>query len=128
MTVDEATAAADEAIEKMAKLRSTVQQQRAESDRKLAEAKEQNQQVVDKAIAEAKAKREGKRTAVPARDPRPEAGFTFFDTEDEYQAPQRPAAPVAPEFTPPPKPTPRRHARPVAEDEDEDYSNQTWMQ
>jgi hypothetical protein len=33
-----------------------------------------------------------------------------------------------PEVTPPPRPTPRRTARPVYDDDDDDYSNQSWME
>jgi hypothetical protein len=122
---DQAAKAADEAVEKMAALRAEVQQKRAQDKQKLVEARAQNQQLIDKAIADAQAKQDGKK-AVPPLAEREEPKYTFFDTEDECSVSQPPSA-VMPEFTPPPRPTPRRHARPVIDDDDDDYSNQSWL-
>jgi hypothetical protein len=121
--IDQAAIAADEAVERMRRLRAQVQQQRAESAKQFAQAREQNKQVSEKAIADGQAQREGR--PQPAQ-PLPEERHPFFDQEDEYTTPPPPSFSM-PEIPPPPRPTPRRAARPVFADED-DYSNQSWLE
>jgi hypothetical protein len=130
MATDQAALAADEAVKKMADLRSEVQRKREQDQKKVEELREQNKKMVEKAAAAYQAKKDGKTVAAPPVKPREEPKYTFFDTEDEYAVQDQPApqAPPMPEFTPPPRPTPRRHARPAVDEDDDDYSNQSWMQ
>jgi len=131
----QAAAAADTAVMQMRQLRGDVQRQRAETEKKFAAAVKENKEATQKALAEAKAKRdaaEGGRAESGRVAPRPvqevrEEKYTFFDSEDDYNPPAAPSFQM-PEVTPPPRPTPRRTARPVHDDDDDDYSNQSWME
>lgn len=122
----QATVAADNAVREMQRLQDDVKRQRAETEKKFAEVLKQNKEASQKAIADGQAKREGKGGPLPAQEV-PEQGYTFFDSEDEYNPPPAPSFQM-PEIPPPPRPTPRRTARPVFEDDDDDYSNQSWME
>ncbi|MFI9385361.1 hypothetical protein [Kutzneria sp. NPDC052558] len=127
----QAAVAADTAVREMRQLREDVQRQRAESEKKFAAAIKENKEATQKALAEAKQKRDAAESGRVA--PRPvqeirEEKYTFFDdSEDDYNPPAAPSFQM-PEVTPPPRPTPRRAARPVYDDDDEDYSNQRWME
>jgi hypothetical protein len=125
----QATVAADTAVRQMGQLRDDVQRQRTESDKKFAAVLKENKEATQKALAEAKAKRDaaesGRAAPRPVQDLR-EQKYTFFDSEDDYDPPAAPSFQM-PEVTPPPRPTPRRAARPVYEDDDDDYSNQSWL-
>lgn len=125
----QATVAANTAVAQMRELRDDVQRQRAATEKKFADAVKENKEASQKAMAEAKAKREaaesGRPVARPAQEVREEK-YTFFDSEDEYNPPAAPSFQM-PDVTPPPRPTPRRTARP-AYDDDDDYSNQSWME
>jgi hypothetical protein len=126
----QATVAADTAVAQMRQLRTDVQRQREASEKKFADAKQENKEATQKALAEAKAKREaaaeGRPVSRPVQEVREEK-YTFFDSEDEFNPPAAPTFQM-PEVTPPPRPTPRRTARPVYDDDDDDYSNQSWME
>jgi hypothetical protein len=126
----QAAFAASTAVAEMRRLRDDVKQQRAASEQKFADAKQANREAGEKAMAEAKAKRDaaaaGRPVSRPVQEVREEK-YTFFDSEDEYNPPAAPSFQM-PEVTPPPRPTPRRTARPVFDDEDDDYSNQSWME
>jgi len=125
----EAAFAASTAVAEMRRLRDDVKRQREASAKKFAEAKKENKETSQKVMAEAKAKREaaaaGRPVSRPVQEVREEK-YTFFDSEDEYNPPAAPSFQM-PEVTPPPRPTPRRTARPVYDDDD-DYSNQSWME
>jgi hypothetical protein len=125
----QATVAADTAVAAMRELRADVKRQREASAKKFVEAKKENKETSQKVMAEAKAKREaeagGRPVSRPVQEVREEK-YTFFDSEDEYNPPAAPSFQM-PEVTPPPRPTPRRTARPVYDDDD-DYSNQSWME
>jgi len=126
----QAAAAADTAVREMRQLRDDVQRQRAETEKKFAAAIKENKEATQKALAEAKEKRDAAESGRVA--PRPvqevrEEKYTFFDSEDDYNPPAAPSFQM-PEVTPPPRPTPRRTARPVYDDDDDDYSNQSWME
>ncbi|MEV6608277.1 hypothetical protein [Kutzneria sp. NPDC051319] len=125
----QATVAVNTAVAQMRELRDDVQRQRAATEKKFADAVKENKEASQKAMAEAKAKREaaesGRPVARPAQEVREEK-YTFFDSEDEYNPPAAPSFQM-PDVTPPPRPTPRRTARP-AYDDDDDYSNQSWME
>ncbi|EWM15598.1 hypothetical protein [Kutzneria sp. 744] len=125
----QATVAVNTAVAQMRELRDDVQRQRAATEKKFADAVKENKEASQKAMAEAKAKREaaesGRPVARPAQEVREEK-YTFFDSEDEYNPPAAPSFQM-PDVTPPPRPTPRRTARPVYDDDD-DYSNQSWME
>ena len=126
----QAVVAADIAVRQMSQLRDDVERQRTETEKKFANAIKENKEATQKALDEAKAKRdaaEGGRVAPrPVQEIREER-YTFFDSEDDYNPPASPSFQM-PEVTPPPRPTPRRAARPVYEDDDDDYSNQRWME
>ncbi|GAA3433496.1 hypothetical protein [Kutzneria kofuensis] len=126
----QAAVAADTAVAEMRRLQDDVQRQRAATEKKFADAVKENKEATQKALAEAKAKRDaaesGRPVARPVQEVREEK-YTFFDSEDEYNPPAAPSFQM-PEVTPPPRPTPRRAARPVYDDDDDDYSNQSWMQ
>jgi hypothetical protein len=125
----EAAFAASTAVAEMRRLRDDVKQQRAASEKKFADAKKENRETSQKAMDEAKAKREAEASGRPVSRPVQEIReekYTFFDSEDEYNPPPAPTFQM-PEATPPPRPTPRRTARPVYDDDD-DYSNQSWME
>jgi hypothetical protein len=122
----QATVAADNAVREMQRLQDDVKRQRAETEKKFAEVLKQNKEASQKAISDGQAKREGKSGPLPAQEV-PEHGYTFFDSEDEYNPPPAPSFQM-PEIPPPPRPTPRRTARRVFEDDDDDYSNQSWME
>ena len=125
----EAAFAASTAVAEMRRLRDDVKRQREASEKKFAAAKQENKETSQKVMAEAKAKREaaaaGRPVSRPVQEVREEK-YTFFDSEDEYNPPAAPSFQM-PEVTPPPRPTPRRTARPVYDDDD-DYSNQSWME
>ncbi len=125
----QAAVAADTAVRQMSQLRDDVQRQRTESDKKFAAVLKENKEATQKALADAKAKRDaaesGRAAPRPVQDLR-EQKYTFFDSEDDYDPPAAPSFQM-PEVTPPPRPTPRRAARPVYEDDDDDYSNQSWL-
>ena len=127
--IDQAAIAADEAVERMRRLQTQVQAQRAENAKQFEQAREQNKQISDKAIEDGKAKRDGRTRPQPAQQ-LPEERYTFFDQEEEYSAPAPPPPPSfsMPEIPPPPRPTPRRAARPVIDDDEDDYSNQSWLE
>lgn len=122
----QAVVAADTAVREMRALQDDVKRQRAETRKQFAEVVKENKAASQKAIAEGQAKREGKTAPRPVQEVREER-YTFFDSEDEYNAPPAPAFQM-PDIPPPPRPTPRRTARPVYEDDDDDYSNQSWME
>ena len=126
----QAAAAADTAVREMRQLRDDVQRQRAETEKKFAAAIKENKEATQKALAEAKEKRDaaesGRVAPRPAQEVREEK-YTFFDSEDDYNPPAAPSFQM-PEVTPQPRPTPRRTARPVYDDDDDDYSNQSWME
>ncbi len=125
----QAAVAADTAVRQMSQLRDDVQRQRTESDKKFAAVLKENKEATQKALADAKAKRDaaesGRAAPRPVQDLR-EQKYTFFDSEDDYDPPAAPSFQM-PDVTPPPRPTPRRAARPVYEDDDDDYSNQSWL-
>ncbi|QUQ70683.1 hypothetical protein [Kutzneria sp. CA-103260] len=126
----QAIVAADTAVREMRQLRDDVQRQRTETEKKFAAAIKENKEATQKALAEAKAKRDAAESGRVA--PRPvqevrEEKYTFFDSEDDYNPPAAPSFQM-PEVTPPPRPTPRRASRPVYDDDDDDYSNQSWME
>src|SRR5690349_1623846 len=104
----------------MRRLQDDVKRQRAASEQKFADAKKENKETSQKVMAEAKAKREaeaaGRPVSRPVQDLREEK-YTFFDSEDEYNPPAASSFQM-PEVTPPPRPTPRRTARPVFDDDD----------
>lgn len=126
----EAVVAADTAVAQMSRLRDDVRRQREQTEKKFDEAITANKEATRKALAEAKAKRDaaesGRVAPRPAQEVREEK-YTFFDSEDEYNPPAATSFQM-PDVTPPPRPTPRRAARPVFDDEDDDYSNQSWME
>jgi hypothetical protein len=126
----QATAAADTAVAQMRRLQADVKRQREATEKKFANAVKENKETTQKAIDEATAKRDaaagGRPVSRPAQEIR-EGKYTFFDSEDEYNPPAAPSFQM-PEATPPPRPTPRRTARPVHDDDDDDYSNQSWME
>lgn len=122
----QAAVAADTAVMQMRQLRDDVKRQRAETKQKFADVVKANKEASQKAIAEGQAKREGRTGPRPVQEVREER-YTFFDSEDDYNPPAAPSFQM-PEVTPPPRPTPRRTARPVYDDDDDDYSNQSWMQ
>jgi hypothetical protein len=122
----QAIAAADNAVAEMQRLQDDVTRQRAASERKLAQALKENRETTQKALDEAQAKRDGRTAPRPAHEGREET-FTFLDAEDDYDPPAAPTFQM-PEIPPPPRPTPRRTSRPrIEDDEDDDYSNQSWM-
>ena len=125
----QAAVAADSAVAEMRRLQDDVKKQRAASEKKFASALKENKEATQKAMAEARAKREaaesGRPVSRPVQEVREEK-YTFFDSEDEYNPPAAPSFQM-PEATPPPRPTPRRTARPVYDDDD-DNSNQSWME
>jgi hypothetical protein len=122
----QAVVAADAAVREMQRLQDDVKRQRAETEKKFAEAVKENREASKKALDEAAAKRDGRTAPRPVQEVREER-YTFFDSEEEYNPPAAPSFQI-PEIPPPPRPTPRRTARPVFDDEDDDYSNQSWME
>lgn len=122
----QAAVAADTAVREMKSLQDDVKRQRAETEKKFAEVLKQNKEASQKANAEGQAKREGRGVPRPAQEV-PEEKYTFFDSEEEYNPPAAPSFQM-PEIPPPPRPTPRRTSRPAIEDDDDDYSNQSWME
>jgi hypothetical protein len=122
----QAVVAADAAVREMQRLQDNVKRQRAETEKKFAEAVKENREASKKALDEAAAERDGRTAPRPVQEVREER-YTFFDSEEEYNPPAAPSFQI-PEIPPPPRPTPRRTARPVFDDEDDDYSNQSWME
>lgn len=122
----QAVVAADAAVREMQRLQDDVKRQRAETEKKFAEAVKENREASKKALDEAAAERDGRTAPRPVQEVREER-YTFFDSEEEYNPPAAPSFQI-PEIPPPPRPTPRRTARPVFDDEDDDYSNQSWME
>ena len=122
----QAIVAADTAVREMRQLQDDVKRQREQTEKKFAEAVKENKEASKKALDDAQAKRDGHTGPRPVQEVREEK-YTFFDSEDEYNPPAAPSFQM-PEITPPPRPTPRRAARPVFDDDDDDYSNQSWME